>query len=60
MANINTKRRRNAGENGYGKKRGRALLTGLGQLDGSPTRKTPWKNPKKSKTTVTVINPNED
>lgn len=60
MANINTKRRRNAGENGYGKKRGRALLTGLGQADGSPTRKTPWKDPKRSKIKAVLINPNED
>ena len=41
MANRNTKRKRAAGENGYGQKRGRALHTGFGQADGSPTRKGP-------------------
>ena len=39
MANRNTWRKRRAGENGYGQKRGRALHTGFGHTDGSPTRR---------------------
>jgi hypothetical protein len=41
MANINTKRKRREGVEGYGKKRGRALLTGFGQMDGSRKRNGP-------------------
>ena len=41
MANINTKRKRAAGENGYGKKRGHALHTGFGQAHGSKKRRAP-------------------
>ena len=41
MANRNTWRKRRAGENGYGKKRGRALHTGFGAADGSKRRKGP-------------------
>lgn len=41
MANKNTKRKRAAGEAGYGQKRGRALHTGFGQADGSRTRRGP-------------------
>tara|TARA_B100000989_G_scaffold293973_1_gene272200 strand:+ start:315 stop:473 length:159 start_codon:yes stop_codon:yes gene_type:complete len=40
MANINTKRKRRAGVEGYGKKRGHALMTGFGQAHGSKKRKT--------------------
>ena len=39
MANKNTWRKRASGEAGYGQKRGRALHTGFGQQDGSPTRR---------------------
>ena len=41
MANINTKRKRRAGVEGYGKKRGRALITHFGGLDGSKKRRGP-------------------
>ena len=41
MANRNTKRKRAAGENGYGQKRGHALHTGFGQAHGSKRRKAP-------------------
>lgn len=39
MANRNTKRKRAAGEDGYGQKRGYALKTGFGEEHGSPTRR---------------------
>lgn len=39
MANRNTWGKRRAGENGYGKKRGRALHTGFGEMDGSKRRR---------------------
>jgi hypothetical protein len=42
MANKNTQLRRNNKHMGYGKKRGFALKTGLGQEHGSPTRKNAW------------------
>lgn len=42
MANINTKRKRKSGIDGYGKKRGHALATGLGEKHGSTTRTKPW------------------
>lgn len=38
MANRNTKRKRQAGEDGYGKKRGYALNTGFGEEHGSKKR----------------------
>ena len=41
MANRSTWRKRRAGENGYGKKRGRALHTGFGHTDGSKKRRQP-------------------
>lgn len=41
MANRNTKRKRAAGEDGYGQKRGHALHTGFGQEHGSKRRKSP-------------------
>ena len=40
MANNKTWRKRRAGENGYGKKRGHALSTGFGQAHGSKKRRS--------------------
>lgn len=40
MANINTKRKRKQGVEGYGQKRGYALKTGFGEEHGSKTRRS--------------------